>query len=105
MAADPFDLKVSTRPHLPQDVLGAMLCHAGGSQKLQSNQKGKPHVVTFLRMSLSMSVPPITAFRSARLVQTRGAGGCVYFYPVLLDSPILVCFNLDDNIPVHFMNT
>lgn len=78
--------------------------------EVAEQSKEKPHVVTFLRMSLSMSVPPVTAFRSARPVQTRGAGGCVFFCPFLLDSSfyptpmVVVCFSADD-IPAYLMNT
>lgn len=73
--------------HLASPATGHAGSHALPCWRLTEvagQSKGKPHVVTFLRMSLSMSVPPVTAFRSARLVQTRGVGACVYFYPVLL---------------------
>lgn len=60
----------------------ALLCWRLTEAAEQS--KKKPHVVTFWRMSLSMSSPLATGFRSARLVQTKGQPVIVYFCPSFL---------------------
>lgn len=60
----PSDLKVSAWHRSPEDMLGVMLCHTGGSQH-RSNRRTNHMLVTFWRMSLSMSAPT-TAFRSVR---------------------------------------
>lgn len=80
----PSDLKVSAGPRPPEDMLGVLLCHTGGLQKLRSNRRRNHMLVTFWRMSLSMSALLAIAFRSAKPVWTKGGQVIVYFCPSLL---------------------
>lgn len=65
-------LKVSAWSHPPRGHAGSRALPHCRLTEAAEQSKEKPHVVTFWRMSLSMSTLIATVFRSTRPVQTKG---------------------------------